>query len=46
MNKIIDHKVTLPLTQYEDSKKHHTHIQVPGEGPGGRGSQRAVDLHS
>ena len=46
MNKIIDHKVTLPLTQYEDSQNHHTHLPMPGEGPSGRGSQRVVNLHS
>ena len=46
MNKMVDHKVNSPLTQYEDSKNHHTHLPMLGEDPSGRGSQRGVYLHS
>ena len=43
---MVDHKVNSPLTQYEDSKNHHTHLPMPGEDPSGRESQRVVCLHS
>ena len=43
---MVDHKVNSPLTQYEDSKNHHTHLPMLGEDHNDRVSQRAVDLHS
>ena len=42
---MVDHKVNSPLTQYEDSKNHHTHLLVFGEDPSERGSQKAIYLH-